>query len=296
MYQLLQIATGAYNLTISNGTINGTLTPRLTILQNGNVRTGNPSPSAQLWIGRPDVASTGCLVISQNAGGYRNFKMAYDSSTFNFVLGDYGSTNVTNTWTEQILISYGAPANSLVILTNGNVGMGTNNPLTFLDVRGVLYLGGNNGLGTPTSNWGNAGTRIVFWDDSTDVSYSMGMNGATLWYAVPGGTNHIFYVGTTPKTTINSNGLSVSGALAASGSITGNLYLCTMSSVPFSFQRAIGSGGIYGFFIELNSWWYLGYAYLTVSASIVMAGSNTYCWNGVFLYVLVQQEQVMLIF
>ena len=243
--------------------------PRMIINSSGNVGIGNPSPSAPLWIGRPDVPSTGYLVISQNASGNRNFKMGYDS-TFNFAFGDYGYTNGTNTWTEQFWINYSAPANSLVILSNGYVGMGTNNPLTFLDVRGVLYLGGNSGLGTPTSNWGNAGTRIVFWNDTTDVSYSMGMNGATLWYAVPNSCIHLFYVGTTSIATINGSGLSVSGTLTTPQfytSSTNNIVTNVITIYPTST-----SGGPYG-----NGYWLInvsnytsqsGFTYLFFNISV----------------------------
>ena len=87
------------------------------INSSGYVGIGNPTPIAPLWIGRSDVASTGYLVISQNTGGSRNFKMGYDSS-YNFAFGDYGNTNGTNTWTEQFWINYTAPANSMIKFIN----------------------------------------------------------------------------------------------------------------------------------------------------------------------------------
>ena len=180
----------------------GVVGGRFTILNGGNVGIGNPSPSAPLWIGRPDVASIGYLVISQNTGGNRNFKMGYDSS-YNFAFGDYGNTNGTNTWTEQVSIAYTAPANSLTMDGSGNINVG----------------------------------------------------GAT----------------------------KINSTLTASGNIKGNQYYCTISFVPLSYQSAIGTGGTWFLYIFLNNWWYLGYSYLIVSASIVMAGNNTvntYCWNG----------------
>jgi len=122
----------------------GVASGRFVILDNGNVGIGNPSPSTPLWVGRPDVASTGSIVISQNTnGGNRNFKIGYDTS-FNFCFGDYGNANGTNTFVSQFSIAYAAPANSLIIAANGNVGIGQN-----LAVGSALSVNGN--IGNP--NW-----------------------------------------------------------------------------------------------------------------------------------------------
>ena len=105
----------------------------MTVLSSGNIGIGNTSPSAPLWIGRPDIASVGFLVISQNASGYRNFKMGYDN-LFNFCFGDYGTVNGVNTFTSQFSIAYAAPANSLNINSSGNIGIGTTTPNALLEL------------------------------------------------------------------------------------------------------------------------------------------------------------------
>lgn len=105
---------------------------------NGRIAIGNnenaPLGTLQIGTATGAVASDGTLVIAKTNGstGYRNFKMGYDAD-YNFVLGDFidGST-----WTPQFKLSYMAPANCIVVASNGNVGLGTTTPSTKLQVVG----------------------------------------------------------------------------------------------------------------------------------------------------------------
>ena len=222
---------------------------------------GNTYFNGCVGIGTNTINTSYQLQLPYNATYTTQLRCEGGSGTIPLSIGGSGNIYVD---------APGIVGGRFTILNGGSVGIGTSNPLTFLDVRGVLYLGGNSGLGTPAFNWGNAGTRIVFWNDSTDVSYSMGMNGATLWYAVPSGTNHIFYVGTTSIATINGSGLSVSGTLTTPQfytSSTNNIVTNVITIAPTST-----SGGPYG-----NGYWLInvsnytsqsGFSYLHLNISV----------------------------
>jgi hypothetical protein len=90
--------------------------------------------------------------------------------------------------------------------SNGRVGIGTNNPQTFLDVRGTIYIKGSSGTGTPSTGLGGTGERLILWDGGAGYSYALGIDSGTLWYGVPVGASHKFYVGGDVKMIIASSG------------------------------------------------------------------------------------------
>jgi hypothetical protein len=80
---------------------------------------------------------------------------------------------------------------------DGNVGIGTNDPVLKLDVRGKAII--NDGLNATPINgsYGGDGTKIVLWPVTGDeVPFSLGIGPATLWYACPSASKHEFYIGT----------------------------------------------------------------------------------------------------
>jgi hypothetical protein len=87
---------------------------------------GNSDPYGYLHIGSPNVSgSDGSIVLSKNntlTSFYHNFKFGYDSD-FNFIMGNL---DIPGLWTSQFSINYNAPANSLIISQNGNIGINTN--------------------------------------------------------------------------------------------------------------------------------------------------------------------------
>ena len=99
----------------------------------GNVGIGNLAPIGTIAIGDSSLAnSDGFMVIGKNngAGGSRHFRLGQNAN-FDFVIGDYGGANVAGTWLETFKMSYLAPANSLVITSAGNVGLGVSPAVKF---------------------------------------------------------------------------------------------------------------------------------------------------------------------
>jgi hypothetical protein len=102
---------------------------------------------------------------------------------------------------------YNNGSNSILIISSGNVGIGTTDPKELLDVRrkGIFH----NGIGTTPTNgtYGSGGTRLILWPGTdTNTPYSLGIAGGTLWYLVPTSAIHAFYVGTTERMRINASG------------------------------------------------------------------------------------------
>jgi len=104
-----------------------------------SVGIGNSQPLGTLHLGSTITNSDGTIVITKNNNNViRNFKFGYDNN-FNFVMGDFGNAGTIQTWKSQFYINSNAPENSLVILNNGNVGIGTTDTLTNkLNVNGNL--------------------------------------------------------------------------------------------------------------------------------------------------------------
>ena len=79
---------------------------------------------------------------------------------------------------------------------------------------------------------GSTGDRLVLWvGDANTYPYSLGINGSTLWYSVPSGSSHKFYVNGSLITTISSTGLSTTGTISGttfSGSGS------SLTDIPFS--------------------------------------------------------------
>jgi hypothetical protein len=98
------------------------------------------------------------------------------------------------------------------IKNDGNVGIGTDNPQTLLDVRGKInieFLA----TGAPTNGtYGGDGTRLILYGGSpTSVPYSLGISGGRLWYSVPVSAMHDFYIGTNNVASIFNTGYDILG-------------------------------------------------------------------------------------
>ena len=112
------------------------------IQYNGNVGIINRSTEfGTLTLGYSDINVINdidaSIVLCRKTGATgRNIKLAYNSS-FDFVIGDYGN-NTTQTWKEQFKIANGAAANSLVINSSGNIGIGEASTTYKLEVNGDI--------------------------------------------------------------------------------------------------------------------------------------------------------------
>jgi hypothetical protein len=113
------------------------------IVRNGNVGVNTLNPIGPLAVGDASVSSDGFIVLGKNNGsGTRQARIGYDAN-FNFVVGDYGNSNVAGTWSPQFSISWQAPSNSLYVNSDGKVGVGTANPTEALDIVGNIRATGS---------------------------------------------------------------------------------------------------------------------------------------------------------
>jgi len=117
-----------------------------------NVGIGNSQPLGTLHLGSTTTNSDGTIIISKfNINSViRNFKFGYDAN-FNFVMGDFGDAT-TQTWKSQFYINSNAPNNSLVILSNGNIGIGTADSANKLTVNGSVNAISFIGVGSNITN------------------------------------------------------------------------------------------------------------------------------------------------
>jgi hypothetical protein len=139
-------------------------------------------------------------------------------------------------------VFYSGTSERMRILTNGNVGIGINSPEVLLHVRGKAIIDNSALTGIPTNGvYGGDGTRLILSVGTSDnTPYSLGINGSTLWYTVPTGASHVFYIGTTERVRINSDGnLTVTGNLSTEGatSIRTNFLNCCDANIPSALNE-----------------------------------------------------------
>ena len=116
-----------------------------------------------------------------------------------------------------------AYANIINIYNNGNVGVGTAAPNTKLDINGVINISSGTTNTPQLGSYGGTGDRIVFWPgNSTNYSFSMGINSGTLWYSVPSGASHKFYNNGVNSLTIDNNYYTFTNGLRLNGADTTN--------------------------------------------------------------------------
>ena len=159
------------------------------------------------------TADDGFIRIS--AGGYTNSGIvSYIDITGYSTVADMDKTIVLGT----------AGAERMRITNGGSVGIGTNSPQTFLDVRGTIYVKGSVGTAAPgIGTFGGTGERIILWaGQATQHPYALGIDGGTMWYSVPTGAIHNFFINGSSIAQINSAGLSVSGITATSLTLNTN--------------------------------------------------------------------------
>ncbi|MDD1474806.1 tail fiber domain-containing protein, partial [Dolichospermum sp. ST_sed4] len=148
------------------------------------------------------------------------------------VIGQYNksySGNLTG-WDENdpaLIVGNGKDASdrrtAIMVLKNGNVGIGIVTPSQKLEIGGdnsKIYLNSttaNNvyfntaGVGAPTTTTRSYGTKLVLYPslNATYVDFALGIDNNTIWYSVPGATStfsHKFYAGTTEIMRIRGDG------------------------------------------------------------------------------------------
>ncbi len=140
-------------------------------------------------------------------------------NSYQFNIDSSGNLNLISNTSSQWIRS-----GSNIYYNTGNVGIATTDPKALLHVTGRLLV--HNGVGAAPTNglYGSDGTRLILWPGAPDnTPYSFGTAGGTLWYSVPTGANHIFYVGTTERLRINDAGNILScGNIDCGGGISIN--------------------------------------------------------------------------
>ena len=107
----------------------------LFIDSNANIGIGTFEPLATLHLGSISNICDSTIIISKTTSTNLNMKIGYDSNN-NFSFGSYSTNKI---WNKQILINNDALAYSLVIDSNGNIGIGKINDINYkLDINGPL--------------------------------------------------------------------------------------------------------------------------------------------------------------
>ena len=201
---------------------------------NGNIGINNLNPLGTLHIGSNSdvIANTGSIVISQKhaaTGVNRNFKIGYNDS-YDFVFGDFGN-NSTQVWNSQFYINSNAPANSLMINSLGNIGIGTIN----IDNTKKLIVNGN--------------TNII---GNTNINGSLIQSGVS--------TNNLFAgnVGITTTTNNNDYNFYVNGtANISTGLTTSNIsntgYLIQKNIVKIGETVSLNANNDYRFYVNAST-------------------------------------------
>ena len=176
-----------------------------------------------------------------------------DLTCYNYTGSNYYGfrTNSNLVVGQGIQIGYTDPTNARstagtnALTVNGtsyfinSVGIGNTNPKTALDIQGVINVSNINGT-TALPNigtYGGSGDRIILYPAASTSAYpySIGIAANNLWYSVPSGVSHNFYVNGSSILQINSTGLSTSGITATS---------LTLNSTDIISVRNINSTGL----------------------------------------------------
>ena len=232
----------------------------------GNVGIGTANPGAKLEV----IAANTFASIRSNASNAftylsigrtaSDFEVGVSGGSNQFFTGTAAGDGVIKAGTGKIHLGFGAAAPSITIDTSNNVGIGTTNPISKLDVRGQTYI--NNGLGT-----GSGQALIVA--GSGDVQLS---DGGSLFFGAYsyGSSTYIrgyddldimyFYSNGTNIMNVRSTGVGIGTANPSNKlTITNNsdqLRLETLSS-PTSFYSIISarydSSHPFGIYVANNS-------------------------------------------
>jgi hypothetical protein len=212
---------------------------RMTLTASGNLGIGTTSPIDKLSLKDGNLTITNAT--SQNNGGHNHggivwygFNRSLGNSCAKILSGslswdDWGYLSFhTSEWADDTV-------ERMRITQSGNIGVGTTNPSYKLDVSGTgrftnnlvidnaklnFSLAGNT---APPSNGttGGSGDRIILHPGGTSaVPFSIGINTNTLWYTVPTGAVHQWYVGTTAYLSLSSNALICTQDITAFGSVS----------------------------------------------------------------------------
>ncbi len=239
----------------------GTLTGQLNIT---HASTAANAAAGGFYVYNPNTGAGNCSIlgaringnvanrcgISLDVNGYYGWNVGINGNDttnrmlrFNASWDNLGVDRMTLDWSGNLTLSGTVSANSF---TEGGVSLASkylssatlaNYVLkTGDDISGKLAILNGNGLTTPQlGEYGGAGDRIILWKANASAHpYSLGMNGGTMWYSVPTGAIHNFYVNGVSKYEINSGGVAVFGNVS-----TQTLAVVDATSYTSQFQLLI---------------------------------------------------------
>ena len=271
------------SLIFQSGNQNTANIPRMIINTSGDVGIGTTNPLNKLYL---SGGSTGKALVQftqttawdnanpalsvsgyTNLGGFR-INGADTGASLYQIAANTDMTflqNGTNTTGGNIIFSViGAGGNIIFkssstermrIANNGNISCtGQITGITTLNATTGLFstiaTTNNANLAIPAVGAaGGTGDRVLLWTGSATVHpYSLGMNSSTLWYSVPNGASHIFYVNGSAIATISSTGVSNNGTNRSTGyaAVNGTYELmigpptATQASTIQTIQQGIG--------------------------------------------------------
>ena len=162
--------------------INGNIYTSSNLFVNSNIGIGITSPLGNLHIGTPSNISDGTFIISKNDNiNNRNFKFGYDND-FNFIMGDYGNLSNNTIWKKQFYINSNAPDISLIINSNGFIGINNSNPLGYLHIGANNYISDGSLIISKNDNINNRNFKIGY---DTNFNFVIGdygnISNSTIW-------------------------------------------------------------------------------------------------------------------
>lgn len=119
---------------INNSGINYEMTNQnlkevMRIRSNGNIGIGNNNPittgnDTNLCIGNSSLLnSSGFIIIGKNSSTFqRHFKLGYGDANY-MTIGDFGTSNISGIWKQQLRVHWNCPNNSLMVYENGDANL-----------------------------------------------------------------------------------------------------------------------------------------------------------------------------
>ena len=239
--------------------VNGMIYSSSNIYSLSNIGIGTTAPLGNLHIGSITNSSDGTIIISRHNGtAGRILKIGYDSS-FNFIIGDYGTSGSYN-WKPQFYINSNAPEKSLIINNIGNIGIATDNDADSYGNKYKLSINGSinikNTLNQETANDLNKFAGDIYASNNININSNLN-------------ARRILTSNITTNDFINSYGVISSYSnigIGTSTSLLGKLHIQTLSTddnmtiwnsilnlnVNNKIKTFIGSNQLYGFCNNYN--------------------------------------------
>ncbi len=175
-----------------------------TILGNGNMGLGTTSPQEEIHI----VSGLPAIRFEDNDGATQDWEIFANTTQMGF-------QDVTNSFKIPFAVNAGAPSNALIVKSNGDVGVGTSNPLGNLDI--------NSGAADTTLLLTNSSAQ---WELKSKAStgrlnFKNLTDGGVPFKLGPNSVNGLLSVGTMANDLVEVRGdLEVEGDVDVTGTLT----------------------------------------------------------------------------